>query len=185
MQLMALMGLALSSCGDASPDKTPAPEQDTVATKGQKAQAGCDLRAERETGIDPLTDPPVMLGDLVWPDTNDLNGHIGPDGHPLPDVQAEFPGGHDSLYAFLHRTIEYPKWDLDHNISGKIWAEFVVASDGSLSDARIVRSITGQRDLDSTVLSAIARMPKWKPAELNGSPVSSRMSLPVVFDLSE
>lgn len=185
MQLMALMGLALSSCGDASSDKTPAPGQDTVVTNGEKARGGCDTRPEIISVDSPIAPPSTTLGELVWLDTNDLNSHVGPDGHPLPDVQAEFPGGHDSLRAFLGRVIEYPKWDLDNNVSGRVWAEFIVSKDGSLEDVHIAGSVRGQRDLDSVVLSAIAQMPKWKPAELQGSPVSSRMRLPVVFDLSE
>lgn len=187
MQLMALMGLALSACGDASPDDPPAPVQDAVAVSGDRTESGCDTGPEEGTNMNPLAEPSFVLGDLVMPDTIDLSGNVDPDGHhrPLPDVQAEFPGGHDSLYAFLGRTIAYPKWDLEHNVTGRIWAEFIVATDGTLRDAHIAQSIPGQRDLDSVVLGAIAQMPRWKPAELRGVPVSSRMRLPVVFDLSE
>lgn len=194
MQLMALMGLALSSCGDAETEDGTLTLTDTITVTGPRTQASVDSTAEAdEKAIDgeeaiakgsDRSDLEHYVG-FIFPEPDDSLMNLSLPGANWPDVQAEFIGGYDSLYAFLGRVIEYPEWDLEHKVSGRIVAEFSVAEDGTLHDVHIARSISGQRDLDSVVLSAIAQMPKWKPAELHGSPVSSRMRLPVVFDLSE
>ncbi|MEO8066550.1 MAG: energy transducer TonB [Flavobacteriales bacterium] len=183
VQLLALMGLALTACGEVPTKGKDSLQDDPIAKDEDDSSTGCETASDR--AIVDEEDFPMLLGLLVPDDEEGIEGSFHQAmPQTIPEVQPEFPGGVDSLYAFLSKSIVYPDWDLKNNISGKVWAEFTVEADGSLQDARIVKSVPGQKGLDGIVLSAIARMPKWRPAELNGSTVPSKMRLPVVFDLA-
>jgi TonB family protein len=61
--------------------------------------------------------------------------------------------------------------------------EFTVKKDGSVSDIKVIRSVNPE--LDAEAIRVISAMPKWKPAEQNGTPVDARFQMPIVFRLSE
>ena len=57
--------------------------------------------------------------------------------------------------------------------------QFVVNKDGSISGAKVVRSV--DPDLDKEALRVINSMPKWKPGMQKGEPVSVKFTVPIVF----
>lgn len=97
------------------------------------------------------------------------------------DIKPEFPGGPDSMFAFLYRTIKYPKKAIRKNITGVVYAGFVVEKDGQISNVKILRDIGG--GCGKEVLRVINAMPKWKPGIFNGEPVRTEFVLPITFNL--
>ena len=93
----------------------------------------------------------------------------------------EFPGGQDSLFAYLERTVIYPDSALVQKISGTVYISFVVEEDGSISRVRLLRGIGG--GCDEVALEAIRNMPKWEPAKLEGVPTVIGMKIPIKFSL--
>ena len=61
----------------------------------------------------------------------------------------------------------------------KVLAQFVVDTDGSITDVKIVGR--GRANLDQMVYDILRSMPKWKPGEINGKAVSGKYTLPVSF----
>jgi len=59
---------------------------------------------------------------------------------------------------------------------------FVVNTDGSISDAKVIRGVDPH--LDKEALRVISKMPKWKPAKQNGKPVRCVFNLPLRFKLN-
>ena len=94
-----------------------------------------------------------------------------------------FPGGMDSLYAFLGANIHYPAAAKKDSIEGLVFVQFVVEKDGSIYNIRVLRDIGG--GCGEEVVRVIKMMPKWQPAKQRGTPVRCQFNLPVKFSLEE
>lgn len=96
-----------------------------------------------------------------------------------PDVPATFPGGEDSIYAFLANKIRYPSCGMGC-IEGDVYAEFIVDTNGTLLNPKIVRPLADR--FDNEVLRVIRLMPNWIPAYDDGKKVKMSFVLPVSFE---
>ena len=92
-----------------------------------------------------------------------------------------FPGGEAALFKYLGENIKYPSLARESGTEGKVFIQFVVNKDGSISDAKVVRGIGG--GCDEEALRVVREMPKWEPGRQNGQSVRVQYSLPVVFKL--
>lgn len=101
----------------------------------------------------------------------------------LVEDSPEFPGGMDSLYAFLGANIHYPAEAKKDSIEGLVFVQFVVEKDGSIYNIRVLRDIGG--GCGEEVVRVMNMMPKWQPAKQRGTPVRCQFNLPVKFSLEE
>lgn len=99
------------------------------------------------------------------------------------EEQPEYPGGMGELMKFLQVNIRYPKEAQARGIQGRVIVQFVVNSDGSICDEKLIKSVDPQ--LDAEALRVIRSMPKWKPGMQKGKPVRVRYTLPVTFRLAQ
>ena len=97
------------------------------------------------------------------------------------EEQPEFPGGLEALYKFLGKNVKYPAMETDAGIQGRVFVEFVVSNDGSITDVVLKRGVSG--GLDKEAVRVVKTMPKWSPGKMNGKPVKVRYILPVNFIL--
>lgn len=97
------------------------------------------------------------------------------------EEQPEFVGGLEAMYKFLGKNVKYPDMERDAGITGRVFVEFVVASDGSITDVSLKRGVSG--GLDKEAQRVVKLMPKWNPGKMNGKPVKVRYILPVNFTL--
>ena len=95
----------------------------------------------------------------------------------VPEFFPKFPGGADSLNAYLRREIIYPNY-LD--VAGTVLVEFVVERDGSVTQPRVKVSLNPEFH-DKEALRVIQSMPKWEPATVNGAPVRCYYQVPVTW----
>lgn len=102
---------------------------------------------------------------------------------PKPFVVVEqmpaFPGGIESLYAYLKDHIRYPQVAMENGISGKVFVKFVVQSDGTVTDVHVVRGIGG--GCDEEAVRVVRAMPKWEPGRQNKRAVPVEYTLPIHF----
>lgn len=97
------------------------------------------------------------------------------------DVMPEFPGGQNELLKYLARNIKYPEESVKNKEEGRVSLTFTVNKDGSLSDFKVVRSITPL--LDAEALRIAKSMPNWTPAKNKGEIVRVAYTIPVTFRL--
>lgn len=97
------------------------------------------------------------------------------------EEQPEFPGGEEALMAYLQSNIKYPQMAKELEIQGKVIIEFVVETDGSVTNVTVKRGIGG--GCDEEAVRVVKAMPKWKPGKQRGKPVRVRYTLPVTFQL--
>lgn len=92
----------------------------------------------------------------------------------------EFSQGDVKLW--LSKNIKYPLIALENGIKGKVYIQFIVEKDGSLTNMKVARGVDAA--LDKEAVRVISTMPKWKPGKQRGKAVRVSYTLPVVFELA-
>lgn len=93
----------------------------------------------------------------------------------------EFPGGMEAFQNYLTKHLEYPTKALKAQKEGVVVVQFVVETNGSISDPRIARHL--EESMDSAAWRLVKGMPNWIPASDFGAKVRCKYSLPVAFRL--
>ena len=143
---------------------------------------------ENSSGSTPnrCTQKPLQVADADdWVEGVVVVGEIEDDVYfdesPMMFVEEmpEFPGGMDSLQAFLVREIQYPQVAKDNGITGTVLIEFVVEKDGSVANAKV--KVPLFPECDKEACRAVMSMPKWKPGKNMGKPVQCYYQVPITF----
>ena len=90
-----------------------------------------------------------------------------------------FPGGMMQLMKWLTKNLKYPESARKAKISGKVVVAFMVNTDGSVSDVRLLKTV--EPSLDNEALRVVRMMPKWEPGISNGKVSRTLVHLPIVF----
>ena len=101
----------------------------------------------------------------------------------IPETMPYFPGGQELLLKYLAANIKYPASAVKAKKQGRVIVTFIVQKDGSITHAKIARSI--DPELDAEALRVVKGMPKWTPGTQLGKPVSVKYVLPVKFSLQK
>ncbi len=101
----------------------------------------------------------------------------------MPETMPQFPGGKLMLMKYLADNIKYPASAVKAKKQGRVVVTFIVQKDGSVTHAKIAKSI--DPELDAEALRIVKGMPKWTPGTQNGKPVSVRYMVPVKFSLQK
>ena len=92
-----------------------------------------------------------------------------------------FPGGDAALIKWIADHTVYPKVAQEQGIQGHVNVRFVVAPDGSVEDAVIVKGT--DPSLDKEALRVVSSLPKFAPGKQNGKAVYVYYNVPVRFRL--
>ena len=96
-------------------------------------------------------------------------------------VNPTFNGGSIHDFAlWVNSQVELPRSFATSGISKVVLVEFVVTEDGSVVDIRAV--FGSNSELNDAAVRAVAKSPKWIPAELDGEKIKVRMTVPVLFE---
>lgn len=90
-------------------------------------------------------------------------------------------GGYKVFYDYVGQNLKYPAKASRMGIEGRVFVEFIVEKDGSLTDIKVVKGIGG--GCDEEAISVIANAPKWNPGKQRGNAVRVRMVMPIMFKL--
>ena len=101
--------------------------------------------------------------------------------YDVVEVMPEYPGGSEALSKYLSESIKYPEEAYKNGIQGRVIVTFVINKDGSISDAKVVKSVDPQ--LDEEALRVVHSMPNWIPGRQNGEPVNVKYTVPITFKL--
>ena len=93
----------------------------------------------------------------------------------------EFPGGMTEYMKWLTRNLRYPDIARSLKIQGKVVVQFIVNQDGSIADAKVVKSVNPH--LDREAMRVIRMMPSWKPGIQDNKPCKTMVAVPIVFKL--
>ncbi|MCX6350746.1 MAG: TonB family protein [Bacteroidetes bacterium] len=152
---------------------------------------------ERQTKIDPIPTKKDLESATNFGD-NDKKGKdektIIVEATPIPtvvipdkprewaEVMPQFPGGEGAMSKFIATHLEYPSLALEMGLQGKVYVEFVVKDDGSISDINLRKDIAG--GCGNAALKMVAQMPPWKPGSHNGKAVPVIIRIPIDFRIN-
>lgn len=159
------------------PEETPPPavEELKEAVAAEKTQEG-DPNAEEviaapeesagPTKAEVVVEAPAPKDDEVF---------------TVVEQQPEFQGGTAAMYAWLGKNIKYPAAAQRANISGKVFVSFTVNTDGSITDAQVLKGLGFGTDEEA--IRVVKSMPRWKPGKQSGRSVRVKYNLPISFQL--
>jgi TonB family protein len=157
---------------------------------------------EIQATIKKLNQESINMNVTKTPDANDI--------YSVVDNMASPIGGLEEMYKLIGKEIRYPKEARENGIQGKIFVQFVVNTDGRLSDIEIVKGfdktnvqldemvVVGYQNKSEAEKKAITEsianslneegkrtvaLTKWNPAEHEGKKVKQRLVIPIIFAL--
>lgn len=92
-----------------------------------------------------------------------------------------YPGGDDALRADINKSIRYPQSAMENGIEGKVIVQFVVRTDGSIGEVKVVRG--KNPELDNEAKRVIKTLKKFTPGKMNGNAVNVWYTTPITFKL--
>ena len=99
----------------------------------------------------------------------------------IAEIMPSFKGGEKALYEFLAKNMRYPAMANGENLEAKIYVQFVINKDGSISDTEVLR---GQGfGFDKEAMRVINAMPNWNPGKQGGKKVRVKYVIPIIFTL--
>lgn len=99
------------------------------------------------------------------------------------DVQPEFNGGKamEEFPKWVYSRLSYPDGARKAGIAGRVYVQFKINGDGSVSDVSVLKG--AHELLDNEVVRVVSQSPDWTPGYIKGEPVTVVYSMPVVFQL--
>lgn len=90
----------------------------------------------------------------------------------------KFPG---NVQQWISKNIKYPMIAQENNIQGRVFVQFVIERDGSVTDVKVARSV--DPSLDKEAIRVVKAMPKWTPGKQRNKPVRVSYTVPINFQL--
>lgn len=139
-----------------------------------------DEKIDKEVTIDIDPDiskelPPITFKIAPEPEEKE------PDYFDVVESPAEPEGGLVAFYKYVSKNIKYPPQARRMAVEGKVFVQFVINKDGTLTDIRVIKGIGA--GCDEEAVKVIESAPRWKPGKQRGVPVRQRMVLPITFKL--
>jgi protein TonB len=91
----------------------------------------------------------------------------------------EYPCGMQAMIEFLQTNMKYPDDAAKQKVEGRVMVQFVVETDGSVSDVHVAKQVFPS--LDAEAIRVVQAMPKWMPGKEKGKVVRVKYNLPIVF----
>jgi len=88
--------------------------------------------------------------------------------------------GMENFYSFITSNMKYPKVAKEKGIEGRVYVEFVVEKDGSITNLKVLKGIG--HGCDDEAMRVLAMSPPWSPARQRGLEVRQKMVIPIVFN---
>lgn len=95
--------------------------------------------------------------------------------------EAQPVGGYPALYEFFKQNVQYPEQSKKQKIEGSVLVEFYVNEKGKPIEVTILKGINSE--INEEAIRLIKSMPSWKPALVEGKPVSMKLTIPLTFQI--
>lgn len=115
------------------------------------------------------------------PKDSQIPAESGSEVFVVVETMPSFPGGNPQNW--IAKNIKYPAIAVENGIQGKVYVQFVIEKDGSITDVKVIRGIDAS--LDNEALRVIKTMPNWNPGKQKGHPVRVTYTMPIAFSLGK
>ncbi|UZR92843.1 energy transducer TonB [Chondrinema litorale] len=129
--------------------------------------------------MDVLEDDIIEIIEIV--DDEPVEEVVIEDVFDIVEESASPVGGFKEFYKFVKKKIKYPNQAKRIGVEGKVYVQFVVDKDGSITEVTAIRGIGAGCDEEAVRILSLA--PKWNPGKQRGRPVKQRIVIPINFKL--
>lgn len=163
---------------------------------------------QMEEKMDPLTF--INNKRVTKEDVKQLTSEPEDQVYDKPEVLPEFSGGQGEMFSWISKNIKYPQQALQYGVEGRVYIQFVVEKDGSISNIKPIagpggRAVVvtaykakndtqeeqkkegedkGREALQEEAIRVVKAMPNWIPGRDKGRTVRTKFVMPVMFRLS-
>ncbi len=119
----------------------------------------------------------------------EINSEIPDDSKTIIDIgiisEKPFFGteGDNEFRRWMAQNVHYPEALLEAGIQGKVYLQFVIEKDGSITNVQVLRSVDPL--LDKEAVRVLESSPKWNPGKQQGITVRVRYTFPIAFVINE
>jgi periplasmic protein TonB len=161
----------------------PPPEQPVIqapviieAPNDEEIQEDVNINFDAEINEETEIEPVLIVTEIAEEKVTDL---------PFDAVEtpAEPKNGLNGFYKWVAEKMngKYPAQARRMGVEGKVYLNFIVAKDGSISDVKVTKGIGA--GCDELAIKVMQEAPAWKPGLQRGKAVKSRFTLPITFRL--
>jgi len=90
------------------------------------------------------------------------------------------PASFNDFANYVQKNLKYPDRALQAGTKGTVYIAFVVDPTGAIKNAKVTKGVSAE--LDAAAMQMILSMPKWTPAQKNGSPIEAEVLVPITFE---
>ena len=114
-------------------------------------------------------------------DTDELMEEKADEIFVFVEEQPSPKGGLKEFYSYVSANLIYPAQARRMGIEGRVFVEFIVEKDGSLTNIQVAKGIGA--GCNEEAIRVISEAPPWNPGKQRGNAVRVRMLMPIVFKL--
>jgi TonB family protein len=97
----------------------------------------------------------------------------------IVEKRPEPKNGMQHFAKFISKKLKIP--NLNQDISGRVFLEFIIEKDGSITDIKVIKSLLPE--LDQAAVDVLNKYKNWIPGQLRGLNVRVRYNIPLKFDI--
>lgn len=165
--------------------KQEQPKQQPPAPKAQVTQIQVvedDVEVEDELEIDADVNQDEVIEEYTY-EAPEIEEEVIEEAEVFTVVEEmpSFPGGPAKMTEYIAKNIKYPMMARESGVEGRVFVNFVVEPNGSISKVKVLRGIGG--GCDEEAMRVVQSMPAWKPGKQRGTAVRVNYTVPIVFKL--
>lgn len=138
-----------------------------------------EIEEEIEVDLDVEITEETVVEEIVFDEP--VEEEVAEEIFTIVEDQPAPKGGMAAFYEYVGKKLKYPAQARRMGIEGKVFVEFVVDKDGTITDVKAIKGIGA--GCDEEAIRVIQASPKWNPGKQRGRPVKVRMILPITFKL--
>lgn len=140
----------------------------------------CSTSSLARISNDRLADTLVSVPTAI-PDTAAGVGAVYTEVDVRPDFSYYDMHGVEAFRSYAQNRLDYPEYESESDIKGKIYVSFIVEVDGRISTIKVVRSFNDFFDIYA--IRAVASSPRWIPGKHGGVPVRVKYTIPLTVEI--
>lgn len=138
-----------------------------------------EIEEEIEVDLDVEITEEEVIEDIVFDD--EPEEEVADEIFTIVEESATPDGGMQAFYKYVQKKLKYPSQARRMGIEGRVFVEFVVDKDGTLTSVKAIKGIGA--GCDEEAVRVIKSHPKWSPGKQRGKAVKQKIVLPITFQL--
>ena len=140
-----------------------------------------EIEEEIQIDLDVEINEETSIEEVVFAEAPEVVEESADEIFTIVETQPTPKGGYTVFYKEIGEKLRYPATAKRMGVEGKVFVQFVINKDGSITNMKIVKGIGS--GCDEEAIRVMGTMPSWEPGRQRGRPVRVQMIIPIRFIL--